>query len=70
MKQKNRYVNNREQILAKQKKYDKINRDIINKKKRDKYHVKKQTPEEHRAERREYWQSKKEIQKDSLSPTE
>jgi len=36
--------------------------------KRDKKN--KQTPEEHRAERREYWQSKKESQKVSLSPTE
>jgi len=54
-----RYVDNREQILAKQKKYDKINRDIINQKKREQYQAKKQTQEEHRAQRRDYWQSKK-----------
>jgi len=73
-KHKNYYDNNREQILKQQKAYDKEyrlkNRDIINQKQKDKYQAKKLTQEEHRSERREYWQSKKEIQNDSLNHPE
>jgi len=68
------YADNKEQIQKYKKEYDKKyhqqNRDILNKKRRERYHATKQTPEEHREERREYWQSKKEIKKVPLSPTE
>ena len=72
--QKEWYAHNKEQIQKYKKEYDKKyhqqNRDILNKKRRERYHATKQTPEEHREERREYWQSKKEIKKVPLSPTE
>jgi len=61
---------NKDKIQAYKKDYRLKNREIINKKQRDKRQAIKLTPEENRAKRREYWQSKKEIQKDSLSPTE
>jgi len=71
---KNRYIENKVDILKQQKAYDKEyrlkNRDIINQKQKDKYQAKKLTQEEHRSERREYWQSKKEIQNDSLNHPE
>jgi len=78
VKHKIYHQNNRADILNQRKIYRQQNRDIINKKQQEKRQEKRQeqrqakklTPEEHRAERREYWQSKKEIQKDSLSPTE
>jgi len=66
---KDHYVNNREQILKQKKDYRLKNREIINKKQREKRQVKKITPEDHRAERREYWQSKKDSI-NSLSPPE
>ena len=67
---KNRYIENKVDILKQQKKYQHQNRDILNEKRRERRQAIKLTPEENRAKRREYWQSKKEIQKDSLSPTE
>jgi len=77
---KEHYVDKKVEILEKNKKwrqdnteyhknyYDE-NKSLILKKLRNRYQAKKQT-QEHREQRREYWQSKKEIQKDSLSPTE
>ena len=61
---------NKDKIQKYNKDYRQKYRKNISQKQKDKYQAKKQTPEDHRAERREYWQSKKEIQKDSLSPIE
>jgi len=68
--QKDYRQQNKDKIQKYKNDYRQQNRDIINQKQRERYQAKKQTPEDHRAERREYWQSKKEIQKVSLSPTE
>ena len=69
-KQKIYRQDNRNNKLEYDKNYRQINRDIINNKKREKRQAIKLTPEDHRAKRREYWQSKKESQKVPLSQPE
>jgi len=61
---------NKDKIQQYKKEYAQKNRDIINQKQRDRYQAKKQTPVEHREQRREYWANLKESQKVSLSPIE
>ena len=69
-KKKVYHQNNRADILEKKKIYRQQNRKIINKKQRDKYQAKKQNPQDHREQRREYWANLKEINKVPLSQPE